>query len=111
LKLKAYIRHARAADVIRGLIRAGFSKLAIFDVKSKLKSLGNTEQDYSIELEEEIITETKLELVCDDCDEAEVVKIIRKYGRTSQEDSGWIYIYIYIFQVLTLLILSIINHK
>ena len=92
IEIKAFIRRARAADVIRGLIRAGFCKLTVIDVKSILKSLDDTEQDYSIEFGEEIITETKLELVCEGYEEAEVVKIIRKYGRSSQENSGWIYI-------------------
>jgi nitrogen regulatory protein P-II 1 len=92
IEIKAFIRRVRAADVIRGLTRAGFCKLTVIDVKSILKSLDDTEQDYSIELGEEIITETKLELVCEDNEEAEVVKIIRKYGRTVKENSGWIYI-------------------
>ncbi len=92
IEIKAFIRRARAADVIRGLIKAGFCKLTVIDVKSILKSLDDKEQDYSIEFGEEIITETKLELVCEDNDEAEVVKIIRKYGRTSKENSGWIYV-------------------
>lgn len=63
-EIKAYIHRNRVADVVRALRHAGFHNLSIIDVKGLLKALDSQEQDYSIEIGDEVITEVKLELVC-----------------------------------------------
>ena len=92
IEIKAFIHRTRAADVIRVLKNAGFRNLTVIDVKGMLKALDDKEQDYSIELGEAVISEVKLEFVCEDQQEDEAVKIIREHGHTGQEIAGWIYI-------------------
>ncbi|MEQ8612637.1 MAG: P-II family nitrogen regulator [Gammaproteobacteria bacterium] len=92
IEIKAFIHRARAADVIRALKNAEFRNLTVIDVKGMLKSLDDKEQNYSIELAEAVITEVKLEFVCEDQQESEAVNIIREHGHTGQEIAGWIYI-------------------
>ena len=50
------------------------------------------EQDYSVELGEKVITEVKLELICDDDKAPQVIEIIRDNARTGQPEAGWIYV-------------------
>lgn len=92
-EIKAFIHRNRAADVVRGLRQANFRNLTVIDAKGMLKALDIREQDYSVEIGEPVITEVKLELVCED-DEltAEAVRIIQENARTGQSEAGWIYI-------------------
>lgn len=92
-EIKAFIHRNRAADVVRALRQAGFRNLTIIDAKGMLKALDIREQDYSVEIGEPVITEVKLELVCED-DEltAEAVRIIQENARTGRPEAGWVYI-------------------
>lgn len=92
-EIKAFIHRNRASDVIRALKRAGFDTLSVVDVHGMLQALDNKERQYSIELGDEIITEVKLELVCEDEQRtAEAVDLIRSHSVTDQHESGWLYI-------------------
>ncbi len=92
-EIKAFIHRNRIADVVRALKRANFRNLTVIDVKGMLNALDVREQDYSIEIGEPVITEVKLELVCqDDGSTAEAVRIIQENARTGQPEAGWIYI-------------------
>lgn len=92
-EIKAYIHRNRIADVVRTLGQAGYQNLSIIDVMGMLKALDSKEQEYSIEVGSKVITEVKLELVCEDEDRtAEAVRIIREHARTGHLDAGWIYI-------------------
>ncbi len=92
-EIKAFIHRNRIADVLRALEKAGFRNLSIIDVKGMLKALDAQEQEYSIDLGEKVITEVKLELVCEDEQRtAEAVRIIQENARTGQSEAGWIYI-------------------
>ncbi len=91
-EVKAFIHRNRIADVIRVLKDAGFQNLSVIDVKGMLKALDAREQNYSIEVGEKVITEVKLELVCDDEQVDEAVKLIRKHARTGQALAGWVYV-------------------
>ncbi len=91
-EVKAFIHRNRIADVIRVLKDAGFQNLSVIDVKGMLKALDTKEQNYSIEVGEKVITEVKLELVCDDEQVDEAVKLIRKHARTGQALAGWVYV-------------------
>ncbi|VAX02372.1 Nitrogen regulatory protein P-II [hydrothermal vent metagenome] len=91
-EVKAFIHRNRIIDVIRALKEADFRNLSIVDVKGTLKALDNKEQDYSVELGSAIITEMKLELVCDESRVDEATQLIQQHARTGQADAGWIYV-------------------
>ncbi len=91
-EIKAFIHRNRIIDVIRALKKADFRNLSIIDVKGTLKALDNKEQDYSVELGIAIITEMKLELVCDESRVDEATQLIQQHARTGQADAGWIYV-------------------
>lgn len=92
-EIKAFIHRNRAADIVHALGAAGFRNLSVIDVQGLLKALDEKEQDYSMEIGEAVITEVKLELVCDDeMRTAEAVRIIQQHGRTGRPEAGWIYI-------------------
>lgn len=95
-EIKAFLHRHRASDVIHALGRGGFnngnSNLSIIDVKGTLNALDSQERDYSIELGESIITEVKLELVCDENRADEAVRIILDNARTGKPHAGWIFV-------------------
>lgn len=92
-EIKAFVHRNRIADVVRALAGAGYGNISIIDVKGLLKALDAQEQEYSVEIGEKVITEVKLELVCEDESRmAEAVRIIRDQGQTGQPEAGWIYI-------------------
>lgn len=100
-EIKAYIHNHRIADVIRALKESGLCNtdgtpgccnLAVVPAKILLKAMDTQEQHYSIELAEEIINESKLELVCEDHQVDELVEVIGRAARTGQAEAGWIYV-------------------
>jgi len=91
-EIKAFIHRNRITDVIHALKEGGFRNLSIVDVKGMLRALDNKEQNYSVELGSAVITEMKMELVCDDDRVDEAVQLIQQYARTGQTDAGWIYV-------------------
>ncbi len=91
-EIKAFIHRNRVADVIHALKKAGFRDLSVIDVKGILKALDSQEQEYSIEIGEKVITEVKVELVCEESQLDEAVSIIRDNARTGQPDAGCIYV-------------------
>ncbi len=91
-EIKAIIHRNRVADVVHALKSAGFGNLYIADVKGMLKALDNKEQNYSVELGEAVITEIRLELVCEDARADEATRLIQEQARTGQPDAGWIFV-------------------
>lgn len=92
-EVKAFIHRNRVGDVVRALTRAGFSHLSLVDVKVMLGALDAKEQEYSIEIGEKVITEVKLEVVCEtEARAAEAIHMIRSLAETGQQDAGWIYV-------------------
>jgi len=91
-EIKAFIHRNCIVDVIHALKEAGFRNLSIVDVQGTLKALDNKEQNYSVELGTAIITEMKLELVCDESQVDKAIQLIQKNARTGQADAGWIYV-------------------
>ena len=91
-EIKAFIHRNRITDVIHALKAAGFRNLSIVDVKGMLKALDNKEQNYSVELGSAVITEMKLELVCENERIDEATQLIQQHARTGQADAGWIYV-------------------
>lgn len=91
-EVKAFIHRNRIAAVIHALQATGFNQLSFIDVKGMLSALDAKEREYSLELGAEVITEVKLEVVCMDDQLDEVMALIRRYARTNQKISGWIYV-------------------
>lgn len=92
-EIKAFIHCNRIAGVVRALANAGFRNLSIIDVKGMLKAIDEHEQDYSLEIGEQVITEVKLELVCEDeAHTAAAIRCIQDNARTGQPEAGWIYV-------------------
>ena len=91
-EIKAFIHRNRIADIVHALKGAGFQNISVIDVKGVLKALDSREQEYSIEVGEKVITEAKLELVCEDERTAEAVALIRHHARTGQSDAGCVYV-------------------
>jgi nitrogen regulatory protein P-II 1 len=90
IEIKAFIHQNTVADVVHALGKAGFKNLSLVDVKGTLKALNNDEQQYSMDIAEKIITEAKLELICEDTQQNEVVQIIQQAAYTGKPDAGWI---------------------
>ncbi len=91
-EIKAYIHVNRAADVIRALKKNGYSSLMMTEVKGSFEALRMQEQEYSTELGAKVITEIKLELVCQNNQVEEVVDIIKTNADTGRNRSGAIYV-------------------
>jgi nitrogen regulatory protein P-II 1 len=92
-EVKAFVHRNRIADVVDALYQAGFQNLTVIDVQGLLKALDNKEQRYSVEIGQKVITEVKLELVCEGEERtAQAVQLIRENGRTGQPNAGWIYV-------------------
>ncbi len=91
-EIKAYIHRNRAADVVRSLRKADFGHFTLVDVKQVLQTLETADQEFSTEFGARVLTEVKLELVCDNDRLQEAITLIRENAKTGQEDSGCIYV-------------------
>lgn len=90
-ELKAFVHRGRAADIVHALLVAGFNELSVNDVKGTIKALSAAETSYSVEFGEGLVTESKIEVVCDEADVDRAIEIFRSNARTGRA-SGWIYI-------------------
>lgn len=90
-EIKAFVHRGRAADIVHALLGAGFDQISLVDVKGTLHALTRQETEYSVEYGESVITEIKIEVVCDDGQVDQVLGLIRTKGRTAHA-SGWVYI-------------------
>ena len=98
-EIKAYVHRSRVADVISALkacpawgnVRTGRRhNLAMYVVKGSLLPLDRGEQHYSMDLGDEVVSEYKLELLCDDSEVDEIVATLSAAARTGQAVAGWI---------------------
>jgi len=92
-EIKAFVHRNRIADVVGALSSAGFRNLSVIDVQGLLRALDSKEQQYSVAIGQKVITEVKLELVCEnESKTAEAVALIREHAKTGQPSAGWILI-------------------
>jgi len=91
-EIKAFIHRSSIADVVYALKAAGFEQMSFIDVQGTLRALNDEEREYSLQIGQEVITETKLELFCEDAEVESAVEIIRRTTTTSQQVSGWLYV-------------------
>ena len=90
-EIKAFMHRGRAADIVHALLAAGFDQVSLVDVKGTLHAITPREADYSVEYGESMITEVKLEVVCNDDQVDRVLALLRSQGRPSRA-SGWVYV-------------------
>ena len=98
-EIKAYIRQHRIADVLQalresglcdlGVAGAGCHNLTVSQVQRPLASGDPTQQHYSMELAEAVVTEYRLELVCAD---DQGIGLIARAAHTGQPEAGWIFV-------------------
>ena len=91
-QVKAFVHRKRVADLVHALEAAGFSRLSLFDVKGLLRTLDVREQEYSVALGDQVISEVQMELFCTDAEVPRAVEIFRTVGRTGRADAGWVYV-------------------
>lgn len=98
-ELKAYVHRSRVADVVAALKASPAwggergdrrHNLALYVVKCFLHADESSEQHFSMELGDEVVTEYKLELLCEDAETEELAKAIAVAGHTGQRVAGWI---------------------
>jgi len=88
IEIKAFISRNTIAKVVHALDKAGYKDLSVVDVKGALKALSDDDLEYSIEIAEKVITEVKLELICEDQQCDEVVSLIQNAASTGKSDAG-----------------------
>lgn len=100
-EIKAFIRSHRIAAVVEALKKSGHCgldeqsgcrNLSVFAVKEVRKAADIRDQHYSLELGQEVINDFKLELLCEDQQVDELVKIIQSVGYVRGSVAGWIYV-------------------
>ena len=92
-EIKAYVHRNRIADVVNALSSAGFRNLSVIDVQGLLRALDSKEQQYSVEIGQKVVTEVKLEVICEnESRTTEAISLIRENAKTGQPDVGWIYV-------------------
>lgn len=99
-EIKAVIHANRVAAVIQALIdrelllpggRGPCHNLNVSSTMSLSRALDAREQHYSIALAQAVISESKIELLCEDGHIDAVVDLIAEEAKTGQDDAGWIY--------------------
>ena len=90
-EIKAFVHRGRAADVVHALVSARYTQLSLTDVKGTLEALSDAETDYSVEFGASVITEVKVEIVCETERVEEALEILRTSGHSSRS-SGWAYV-------------------
>lgn len=91
-QVKAFVHRNRVGDIAHALRAAGFERLSLVDVKGLLRALNAREQEFSVALGDQVISEVQLELYCEDDLVDRAVEIIRGRGRTGHADAGWVYV-------------------
>lgn len=91
-EVKAFVSRHRIGDVVHALRERSFGNISLIDVKGMLRTLNSTEQEYSAEVWDKVVTEVKLEIVCADERVDEAVKLIQANATTGQADAGAIYV-------------------
>jgi len=101
-EIRAFIRQHRIADVLQalresglcdlGTAGAGCHNITVSQVQRPLASTDPTQQHYSMELAEAVVTEYRLELACADDVADALFDAIAKAAHTGQTEAGWIFL-------------------
>ena len=100
-EIKAFIRQHRNAEVLQAQRQSGQCELAppgaschnitVSQVQRPLASTDPTQQHYSMDLAEAVVTEYRLELACVEVADA-LVDAIAKAAHTEQTEASWIFV-------------------
>ena len=96
-EIRAFIRQHRITDVLEALrdlsaAETGCHNITVSQVQRPLASTDPTQQHYSMELAEAVVTEYKLELACADDVADALVGAIATAAHTGQSEAGWIFV-------------------
>lgn len=91
-EIKAYIRLAKAEEVIHALREADIPGLTVIDVRAVGAAVEPEKAKYSIEYVERISPITKLEVICKDEDVERLCKVIREKAYTGRKGDGMIFV-------------------
>ncbi len=98
-EIKAYVHRSRIADVIAAVkataawgsaLKARGHNLAVYLVKGSLMAPDHEDRHYSMDLGDEVVSEYKLELLCEDAEVDELLIAICSAARTGQPQAGWV---------------------
>ena len=98
-EVRAYVHHSRISDVIaaikdslawRGDQGARRHNLAVYVVRGSLLATDNSETHYSMDLGDTVINEFKIELICEDAEADDIVRVLVLAARTGQDIAGWV---------------------
>jgi nitrogen regulatory protein P-II 2 len=99
-EIKAFVAGHRVAAVIDALRASGLTEMSgargcrnvtVSKVSRVFASRDASEQHYALDLAEPVVTEAKLELVCEDELADRVIELIAKAAHTGRPHSGWIF--------------------
>jgi nitrogen regulatory protein P-II 1 len=91
-EIKAFIHRNRISDVVLALKHEGYQYISVVDVLGLMKALGAQAQQYSVDLGTKVVSEIKLELVCEDDQLDKAVDLIEQNAKTGDDVAGWIYV-------------------
>jgi len=89
-QIKAYIRRDKIEEVIDAVMDAGVAGFTVTDVCG-LGGAARSKKKWSIEYCKKYSSVTKLEIVCQDEEEASLVEIIRSKAYTGHRGDGMIF--------------------
>lgn len=91
-KVEAIIRTEKLNDVKVALAKAGFLGITVYEVKGRGRQKGLTRTWRGREYRVDLLAKTKLEVVIDDKDLDQVIKIIRENAMTGNIGDGKIFV-------------------
>lgn len=98
-EVKAYVRQHRISDVLEALRNSGLCGLregsgchniTVSQVQRPQAGADPSQQHYSIDLAEPVVSEFRLELICQDELATPLAEVIADAASTGHPDAGWI---------------------
>jgi nitrogen regulatory protein P-II 1 len=98
-EIKAYVHRSQVADVIAALKDSqawggesgdAAHNLAVYLVRGMVATSDASDRHYSTDLGDEVVNEYKLELICEEAEVDDLVRIISSSAHTGSATSGWI---------------------
>ena len=91
-KIIAYIRNEKANVVIEKLEEAGVKGMTLLDANALAEWADNDAFSFSIQYVQKYSRVVKIELVCNDEDSDNLVRIISENARTGRSGDGWVFV-------------------
>jgi nitrogen regulatory protein P-II 1 len=91
-KVEAVIRHFKLEDVKNALTSGGINGMTVSEVRGFGRQKGHTEMYRGTEYAVDFVPKVKVEVICEDDQMKEVVKIIMDNAQTGQIGDGKIFV-------------------